>query len=243
MYFFLPCGSQWYHTELEGMTWTSFYRYYLQVHDTWHSSRYMIWWQKLSHITSAGSAITRRWSRLKNTRPLLMLWKVTYRGYTWTPDHPTAINLWSAMVVCQGVLGCDGLSPNQRNTWLLDLHLKPQVTRNDKITLWGSASQSATRHNHTNVPHEGGSTPQKSQAWHFGHMDAYVMQNCHLQYIHILLTMVHRNKLRTSTDIHCVVSADIPNESTKPELRQIVTSHMIHNLCVEWNSASPCMAE
>ncbi|KAJ8364946.1 hypothetical protein SKAU_G00137770 [Synaphobranchus kaupii] len=80
-----------------------------------------------------------------------------------------------------------------------------------------------------------------------GHVDAYVMvketQKRHLPHIHMLLTMVPRDKPRTSADIDRVVSAEIPNKDTNPELHRIVTSHMIHGPCGEWNNASPCMAD
>ncbi|XP_038063179.1 uncharacterized protein LOC119733887 [Patiria miniata] len=80
-----------------------------------------------------------------------------------------------------------------------------------------------------------------------GHVGAYVMvketQKRHLPHIHMLLTMVPRDKPRTSTDIDRVVSAEIPNSNTNPELHRIVTSHMIHGPCGEWNNASPCMAD
>ena len=78
------------------------------------------------------------------------------------------------------------------------------------------------------------------------HVDAYVMvketQKRHLLYIHMLLTIVPRNKPRTSAYVDRVVSAEIPNQYTNPQLHRFVTSHMIHGPCGEWNNASPCMA-
>ena len=65
-----------------------------------------------------------------------------------------------------------------------------------------------------------------------GHVDAFVMveetQKRHLPHIHMLITMVPRDKPRTSTDIDRIVSAEIPDKETNPELHCIVTSHMIH---------------
>ncbi|KAF7648785.1 hypothetical protein LDENG_00151830 [Lucifuga dentata] len=75
-----------------------------------------------------------------------------------------------------------------------------------------------------------------------GHMDAYIMVK-ETQKCYTLLTMVPRDKPRTSTDIDCMVSAEIPNKDTNPELHCIVTSHMIHGPCGEWNNASPCMTD
>ena len=42
------------------------------------------------------------------------------------------------------------------------------------------------------------------------------------------------------TDVDRVVSAEIPDTETNPELDRIVTSHMIHGLCGQWNRDSPC---
>ena len=66
-----------------------------------------------------------------------------------------------------------------------------------------------------------------------GHVDAYAMvkemQKRHLPHIHMLLTIMPRDKPRTSVDVDRVVSAEIPNKDTNPELHRIVTSHMIHH--------------
>ena len=49
-----------------------------------------------------------------------------------------------------------------------------------------------------------------------GHVDAFVMVEetlkRHLPHIHMLITMVPRDKPRTSTDIDHVVSAEIPDK-------------------------------
>ena len=45
------------------------------------------------------------------------------------------------------------------------------------------------------------------------------------------------------TDVDRVVSAEIPDKETNPELDRIVTSHMIHGLCGQWNRDSPCMVD
>ena len=80
-----------------------------------------------------------------------------------------------------------------------------------------------------------------------GHVDAYVMvketQKRHLPHIHMLLTVVPRDKPRTPADVDRMVSAEIPDKRTNPELHRIVTSHMIHGPCGEWNISSPCMAD
>ncbi|XP_028301369.1 uncharacterized protein LOC114462606 [Gouania willdenowi] len=80
-----------------------------------------------------------------------------------------------------------------------------------------------------------------------GHVDAFVMvketQKRHLPYIRMLITMVQHDKPKTSTDIDCVISAEIPNKDTNPQLHHIVTSHMIHGPCGQWNRNSPCMVD
>ena len=59
------------------------------------------------------------------------------------------------------------------------------------------------------------------------HVDAYVMvketQKRHLPHIHMLLTIVPRNKASTQADVDRVVSAEIPNKDTNPELHRFVT--------------------
>ena len=55
-----------------------------------------------------------------------------------------------------------------------------------------------------------------------------------ITHIHMLITMVPRDKPRTSTDIDRVVSA---------EIHHIVTLHMVHGPCRLWNHDSPCMVD
>ena len=80
-----------------------------------------------------------------------------------------------------------------------------------------------------------------------GHVAAFVLvketQKRHLAHIRMLITMVPRDKPRTSTATDCVVSAEIPDKETNPELHRIVTSHMIHGPCGQWNHDSPCMVD
>ena len=68
-----------------------------------------------------------------------------------------------------------------------------------------------------------------------GHVDAYVMvkevQKRTLPHVHLLLTMVARDKPRTAIDINKVISAEIPDKSTNPLLHNAVMSHMIHTPC------------
>lgn len=56
----------------------------------------------------------------------------------------------------------------------------------------------------------------------------------------LLIAMVPRNKLRTSTDTDCVVSAEIPDKSATT---CIVRSHLIHDPCGQWNPHSPCIVD
>ena len=80
-----------------------------------------------------------------------------------------------------------------------------------------------------------------------GHVDAYVMvketQKRTLPHVHMLLTMVARDKPRTPKDIDYVISAEIPDKNTNPELHRIVTTNMIHGPCGLLNPHSPCMAD
>ena len=68
-----------------------------------------------------------------------------------------------------------------------------------------------------------------------GHVDAYVMvkevQKKKLPHVHLLLTMVVRDKLRNAIDIDKVVSAEMPDKDTNPLLHNAVVKHMIHTPC------------
>lgn len=44
-------------------------------------------------------------------------------------------------------------------------------------------------------------------------------------------------------DIDRIITAEIPNEHTEPELYKVVSTFMIHGPCGEQRASSPCMAE
>ena len=64
-----------------------------------------------------------------------------------------------------------------------------------------------------------------------GHVDGYVSvketQKRHLPHVHALFTLVAADKPRVPADIDRIVSAEIPDATTNPELHRVVTSHMI----------------
>ena len=78
-----------------------------------------------------------------------------------------------------------------------------------------------------------------------GHVDGYVSvketQKRHLPHVHALFTLVAADKPRVPADIDRIVSAEIPDATTNPELHRVVTSHMIHEPCGAPNMTARCM--
>ena len=63
-----------------------------------------------------------------------------------------------------------------------------------------------------------------------------------LPHAHILIFLHPSNKYPNPEDIDNIISAEIPNKDTNPELYQIVSNHMMHGPCGIANKRAPCMA-
>ena len=81
----------------------------------------------------------------------------------------------------------------------------------------------------------------------FGKVTAYIyvieFQKRGLPLVHLLLTLDEESKIRNKDKIDSIVSAEIPNENSEPELYRIVQTHMIHGPCGILNKNSPYMKE
>jgi hypothetical protein len=62
-----------------------------------------------------------------------------------------------------------------------------------------------------------------------------------LPHCHLLIVLHNESKLRDAHDIDSLISAEIPNQETDPELYDVVSSSMIHGPCGILNPQSPCM--
>ena len=60
---------------------------------------------------------------------------------------------------------------------------------------------------------------------------------------HSLAICDDANKPRTTDDCDSIVSAEIPNADTYPQLHRVVTKFMMHGPCGTANSKSPCMVD
>ena len=64
-----------------------------------------------------------------------------------------------------------------------------------------------------------------------------------LSHAHILIFLQPANKYPNPEDIDKIISAEIQNKYTDPELYEIVSKHMIHGPCELPNRSAPCMAD
>ena len=64
-----------------------------------------------------------------------------------------------------------------------------------------------------------------------------------LSHAHILIFLHPSNKYPNPKNIDNIISAEIPNKGTCPELYELVSKHMIHGPCGLPNRRAPCMVD
>ena len=63
-----------------------------------------------------------------------------------------------------------------------------------------------------------------------------------MPHIHLLLIMEHSaDKPRTAEHVDAVVSCQVPDKRTDPQLHKLVGEHMVHGPCGDLNPNCPCM--
>ena len=71
-----------------------------------------------------------------------------------------------------------------------------------------------------------------------GHIHVVEFQKRGLPHAHILLILAANDKLRSADDYDAVVSAEVPNPVTQPQLYATVTSTMMHGPCGKFNNTN-----
>ena len=61
-----------------------------------------------------------------------------------------------------------------------------------------------------------------------------------LAYILVPLITIPRTKIQTSLELDKMITAEIPNPETQPELHNLIAKHMIHTACLTTNKQSSC---
>ena len=70
---------------------------------------------------------------------------------------------------------------------------------------------------------------------HFGSPCTTEWQKCGLTHAHIVLIMDKNDKPHTPQMVDKLVNAEIPDPVANPRLDKIVTNHMIHGPCGQFN--------
>ena len=64
-----------------------------------------------------------------------------------------------------------------------------------------------------------------------------------LPHLHLLVKLSEADKIRSTSDIDKIVSAELPDAKRNQSLHSIVIKHMIHGPCGKHDSKAPCMIE
>ncbi|KAI9121462.1 hypothetical protein K1719_008495 [Acacia pycnantha] len=64
-----------------------------------------------------------------------------------------------------------------------------------------------------------------------------------LPHAHIILWLSEADKIRTPYDVDKIISAEVPNRESDPELYELVGSYMIHGPCGRSSGSAPCMKD
>ena len=75
------------------------------------------------------------------------------------------------------------------------------------------------------------------------HLNVVEFQKRGLPHVHTLIILEDNDKIRDVETLDCLISAEIPDRNTEPELYDAVKAHMIHGPCGALNPRSPCMAD
>ena len=257
----LPQGSQGYHTELAGITPTCFYRYHLQVRDIAQHFNLLLRGGRLTqqYVCDMMAKIElHRLNWIRHNQKSIKAEK--YKIIVDARNSHSEIIPGRLTILPPTIYG----SPRWYAKEFQDAMALVRIKGKPDFFLTFTCNPNWPEI--TGSLFEGQQTNQRpdiiARVFHMkvealltdllkrdivGHIDAYVMvketQKRHLPHIHMLMTMVARDKPRTASDIDRVVSAEIPDKNTNMELHRIVTSHMIHGPCGQWNSASPCMED
>ena len=74
------------------------------------------------------------------------------------------------------------------------------------------------------------------------HIYVIEFQKRGLPHAHLLLILADSCKLRNPSDIDSVISAEIPDPNTEPQLHDVIRSTMVHGPCGILNRNAVCMA-
>lgn len=75
------------------------------------------------------------------------------------------------------------------------------------------------------------------------HLNVIEFQKRGLPHAHILITLRNEDKFRDSIRIDQLISAELPDPQTEPQLFELVAQHMIHGPCGMYNPTCVCMVD